>query len=74
MVISKSDVEDVDAGLVRAVVDGVLAVVHLIAVDVGAMRTLDGDAQTAIACITVSHNYHSVYDNTKSNTSVKHSK
>ena len=70
MVISKSDVEDVDAGFVRAVVDGVLAVVHLVAVDVGAMRTLDGDAQTAIACITVSHNYHSGYDNnTKSNTS-----
>ena len=71
MVISKSDVEDVDAGLVGAVVDGVLAVVHLVAVDVGAMRTLDGDAQTAIACITVSHNYHSVYDNNnkKSNTS-----
>lgn len=55
MVVGKSDVEDVDSGFMGAVVDGVLAVVRLVTLDVRSVRAFDGYAETAIACITVSH-------------------
>ena len=50
MFVSKPDVEDVDARLVRGVVDLVLPVLDLGGDDVRAMGTFQTHGQSAVAC------------------------